>query len=199
MLIKDILKVVDIDKVFLELKISLNIKNFEPLKQTIYQLKKLEEKKTNRTPDIILVSFLEDIDEYFYDVCGLYKRDSFDLKKRFAIDTIPWDELLLANLSDKSIKLYGLENCFAQFLYEITEFGFTFEQMKENVQKFEEELEKAMNIENQKTYTLEEFNKHMEEEFQIKIPVRSEKEIKEKQERMKTIWDLNFKLMSELI
>ena len=58
--------------------------------------------------------------------------------ERYALDFIPWEELIDAPISDEKIQKYGMLICAAELLWELTFYGFSAEHVRKEAKELEE-------------------------------------------------------------
>lgn len=66
---------------------------------------------------------------------------------RYAMDFIPWDELIDAPVSDESMQKYGMLVCASELLWELTFYGFSAERVRKETDELKELTESVFDAE----------------------------------------------------
>lgn len=119
---------------------------------------------SKKTIFCILVKDLFENDQYY----DLFFMNYSDIKnysseennsKNYSLSFVPWHELLGYNVCKKSLESYGMETIIAEFIWEITFYGWTEASMEEEKNKLNESIEEYEQLKESnslKTYTIDE-------------------------------------------
>lgn len=114
-----------------------------------------------------------------------------------ALSFVPWSELLGRKICDKSIEEYGIETLAAEFIWEITFYGWTEADMEKEKTKLTETIEEYEESEENGTakyYTVEEVFAELGY-----VDTRTEEEKQKDLENMRLVGEENFKKCKEFI
>lgn len=108
--------------------------------------------------------------------------DEYGKDARYAMDFIPWDELIDAPVSDESIQKYGTLICAAEFLWELTFYGFSAERVRKEAETLHELTESIFDekeLVSHETYELNITNNSEREEILVEWLKNAPPEVKQ--------------------
>jgi len=170
-------------------------KSFTEFVALIGEIKALKPSVRNTKADSsIMVARLRDFDgDGFCYSAFVFNGDG----ERYAIDMIPWDELVAIDISDKSIKLYGFDEVAAEILWDMTFWGDSAAAHKRGVNKTLKSLKKASKC--KKYYSLEELEESLFKKHGI-LPreKKTEEQLTAEREKNQAVHEENKKILCEL-
>lgn len=129
-------------------------------------------------------------DEDILEVFAMFENNN----DHYAIEFMDWKQILNFSISNKSLKIYGKDACIAIILYSMTEYGFTYNDVRKNQRDMHEKITRSLEeIESGKTYTLDDVREH----FNLEEPTPEEQRIREKER--KEIIEFNQEKMNEVL
>lgn len=151
MTLKELLKTVEFNDVWIELEKEYCLKNkaFEAYLKVFNQLKELTPESNYDCFRLAVARVEEGLEPgtFIYDVFGVKP----DNNERYAVELLPWSELLSFEVVEKCVEVYGAEVVIAHSLYEITFFGYDAAEVEASIDKEIAILnERRMEIENGK-------------------------------------------------
>ena len=178
---------------FLLLKISY-IGDGEFFEQiSLFSKEEVKEKKEN----FVELENLDEKKEYSYEEIEAIQSL---LPRSYSSSFIPWSKVLGHEVNEENVKEYGKESILADILYDITFFGFSEKEMKEEKEKLDKILSEIKEKREKMKEEIENFGSDIDTVF-AELGLRDERTEEEKEEaerRMKTEMVLNAKLQGKI-